>query len=77
MVGDDEEPLPLAAGVFLDESPPEDESLLDEDSLAEPDSAFLLPESPEEEPADSGLESEDPFELDDERPLEPVRESLR
>ncbi len=71
---DEEEPLPLEAGDFF----VGDDSLLDEGSLADPDSAFLLPDSPEEELEDSVPESADPLEpLEEERPLEPVRESLR
>ncbi len=68
----DEEPPPLESDVFFDDSLPEGDSLVD------PDSDFLVPESLEE-PEDSEPESEDPLEPPplDERPLEPVRESLR
>ncbi|MGB3594903.1 MAG: hypothetical protein WBG89_05465 [Ornithinimicrobium sp.] len=70
--GFEEDPAPLDSDDFFDESPPEDESLL------EPDSDFVLPESLEE-PEESEPDSEDPLGLPplDERPLEPVRESLR
>ncbi len=69
----DDSPLPPAACALFD-----DDSPLDDDSLAEPDSDFFEPDSLEE-PEDSEPESEDPLELPpaDERALEPVRESLR
>ncbi|MGB3764562.1 MAG: hypothetical protein WA966_15215 [Ornithinimicrobium sp.] len=69
------DPGPLESDDFFDDSPPEEESLL------EPDSDFVLPESLEEldEPEESEPDSEDPLELPplEERALEPVRESLR